>query len=138
MNMRAVRDSFKQFIFEYDADRPHPDISADLFKMLKLRFQNGAPRRPPKIILLGPPGSGRSMQSGILAETFGIVHVSPEELLKAEAEKNPGVKLKIRGSVESGESIPDEIMLRLIDSRLRQSDCRVNGWVLDGFPQTEA
>ena len=138
MNMRAVRNSFKQFIFEYDADRPHPDISADLFKMLKLRFQNGAPRRPPKIILLGPPGSGRSMQSGILAETFGIVHVSPEELLKAEAEKNPGVKLKIRGSVESGESIPDEIMLRLIDSRLRQSDCRVNGWVLDGFPQTEA
>ena len=136
--MRAVRNSFKQFIFEYDADRPHPDISADLFKMLKLRFQNGAPRRPPKIILLGPPGSGRSMQSGILAETFGIVHVSPEELLKAEAEKNPGVKLKIRGSVESGESIPDEIMLRLIDSRLRQSDCRVNGWVLDGFPQTEA
>lgn len=134
MNMRAVRNSFKQFIFEYDADRPHPDISADLFKMLKLRFQNGAPRRPPKIILLGPPGSGRSMQSGILAETFGIVHVSPEELLKAEAEKNPGVKLKIRGSVESGDSIPDEIMLRLIDSRLRQSDCRVNGWVLDGFP----
>ena len=138
MNMRAVRDSFRQFIFEYDADRPHPDISADLFKMLKLRFQNGAPRRPPKIILLGPPGSGRSMQSGILAETFGIVHVSPEELLKAEAEKNPGVKLKIKGSVESGDSVPDEIMLRLIDSRLRQSDCRVNGWVLDGFPQTEA
>ena len=138
MNMRAVRDSFKQFIFEYDADRPHPDISADLFKMLKLRFHNGAPRRPPKIILLGPPGSGRSMQSGILAETFGIVHVSPEELLKAEAEKNPGVKLKIKGSVESGDSVPDEIMLRLIDSRLRQSDCRVNGWVLDGFPQTEA
>ncbi len=134
MNIRGVRNSFKQFIFEYDADRPHPDISADLFKMLKLRFQNGAPRRPPKIILLGPPGSGRSMQSGILAETFGIVHVSPEELLKAEAEKNPGVKLKIRGSVESGDSIPDEIMLRLIDSRLRQSDCRVNGWVLDGFP----
>jgi hypothetical protein len=41
------------------------------------------------------------MQSRILAETFSIVHVSPEELLKAEAEKNPGVKLKIRGSVES-------------------------------------
>lgn len=136
--MRGVRDSFNQFIFQYDADRPHPDISADLFKMLKLRFQNGAPRRPPKIILLGPPGSGRSMQSQILAETFGIVHVSPEELLKAEAEKNPGVKLKIKGSIENGDSVPDEIMLRLIDTRLRQSDCRVNGWVLDGFPQTEA
>jgi len=77
MNMRAVNDSFKQFIFEYDAERPHPDISADLFKMLKLRFQNGAPRRPPKIVIVGPPGSGRSVQSKLLANTFGLVHVSP-------------------------------------------------------------
>ncbi len=61
MNMRGVRDSFQQFIFEYDADRPHPDISADLFKMLKLRYQTAAPRRPPKLILLGPPGSGKSL-----------------------------------------------------------------------------
>ena len=62
----------------------------------------------------------------------------PEDLLKVEAEKNPGIKLKIKESVDNGEQVPDEIMLRLIGSRLRHSDCRVNGWVLDGFPQTEA
>ena len=66
------------------------------------------------------------------------MHVSPDELLKVEAEKNPGIKLKIKESVDNGDQVPDEIMLRLIDSRLRHSDCRVNGWVLDGFPQTEA
>lgn len=59
-------------------------------------------------------------------------------MLKAEAEKNPGIKLRIKETVQAGEQIPDEIILRLIDTRLRQSDCRVNGWVLDGFPQTEA
>lgn len=60
------------------------------------------------------------------------------ELLKAEAERNLGIKLKVREALEKGDPIPDEIILRLIDSRLRQSDCRVNGWVLDGFPENEA
>ena len=37
-----------------------------------------------------------------------------------------------------GLEVPDEILLRVIDARLNKSDCRVNGWVLDGFPQSEA
>ena len=138
MNINAVRDSFKQFIFEFDADRPLSDSQQDLHKMLKLRYRNGAPRRPPRVILLGPPGSGRTTQAQLLAESFGLVNVCPADLIKVEAEKNPGIKLKIKEALEQGEQIPDEILLRLIDVRLRQSDCRVNGWVLDGFPQTEA
>ena len=106
--------------------------------MLKLRYKSDAPRRPPRVILLGPPGSGRSTQSRSLAEKFGLVNVSPSLLLKTEAERNPGIKIKIRESLERGEPVPDEILLRLIDNRLRQSDCRVNGWVLDGFPENEA
>lgn len=138
MNINAVRDSFKQFIFEFDADGTIADTQQDLYKMLKLRYRSGAPRRPPRVILIGPPGSGRTTQSQILADTFGLVHVCPAELIKVDAELNPGIKLKIKEAVQNGEQIPDEIMLRLIDARLRKSDCRVNGWVLDGFPQTEA
>jgi len=48
-----------------------------------------------------------------------LVNVSPSILLKAEAEKNPGVKVKIRDALEKGEQVPDEIVLRLIDNRLR-------------------
>jgi len=60
------------------------------------------------------------------------------ELLREESEKNPGIKIKVKEALEKGDPIPDEIILRLIDARLRQSDCRVNGWVLDGFPENEA
>jgi adenylate kinase len=139
MNMNAVRSSFKQFIFEYNAtDISVSDVTKDLARMLRLRYKSDAPRRPPRVILLGPPGSSRSTQSKILADTFGLVNVSPMELLKAEAERNLGIKLKVRESLEKGDPIPDEIILRLIDARLRQSDCRINGWVLDGFPENEA
>ena len=139
MNMNAVRSSFKQFIFEYNAtDVAVSDVTKDLARMLRLRYKSDAPRRPPRVILLGPPGSSRSTQAQTLADTFGLVNVSPMELLKAEAERNLGIKLKVRESLEKGDPIPDEIILRLIDARLRQSDCRVNGWVLDGFPENEA
>lgn len=87
--------------------------------MLRLRYKSDAPRRPPRVILLGPPGSSRSTQSKIIAEKFGMINISPEELLKQEAEKNPGIKIKIREALEKGEPVPDEIILRLIDQRLR-------------------
>ena len=61
MNMNAVRSSFKQFIFEYNAtDQAVSDVTKDLSRMLRLRYKSDAPRRPPRVILLGPPGSSRS------------------------------------------------------------------------------
>ena len=38
--------------------------------------------------------------------------------------------------MEQGELVPDDIVMSLVDERLDRSDCRVNGWVLDGFPKT--
>lgn len=87
---------------------------------------------------MGPPGSGRSTQAEIIAQRFGLVFVSPEKLVREEQERNPGVKQRVSQALERGEEIPDEVTLRQIDARLKMSDCQVNGWVLDGFPQTEA
>jgi len=120
MNMNAVRASFKQFIFEYNVtDLTVNEVTKEIARMLRLRYKTDAPRRPPRVILLGPPGSSRSTQSKILANSFGLVNVSPAELLKAESEHNPGIKLKVRDALEKGEAIPDEIVLRLVDARLR-------------------
>ena len=66
------------------------------------------------------------------------MNVSAQKILKAEAERNPPIKIKLQEAAENGEPVPDEIILRLVEERLRQSDCRVNGWVLDGFPETES
>ena len=64
--------------------------------------------------------------------------MSPQKILKAEAERNPPIKIKLQEAQEKGEQIPDELILRLIEDRIRQSDCRVNGWILDGFPENES
>jgi len=51
---------------------------------MKLRYKSDAPRRPPRIVILGPPGSGRTTQCEALAQTFGLVKVSVRDLLKKE------------------------------------------------------
>ena len=66
-------------------------------------------------MLIGPPGSGRSTQAQLIADAFGLVNVSPQKILKQEAEKSPPIKIKLQEAAESGTPIPDEIILRLVE-----------------------
>ena len=74
----------------------------------------------------------------MVSDAFGLVNISPRELLKEAAENNPPIKMKLQEAALAGETVPDEILLRLVEDRIRQSDCRVNGWIMDGFPETES
>ena len=59
--MRGVKSVFNQFIFEHDAeDKAQSEVEKELLKILKLRYKNDSPRRPPKIVIQGPPGCGRT------------------------------------------------------------------------------
>jgi adenylate kinase len=60
------------------------------------------------------------------------------DLLKKELSENPENAATIARCIDSGEPIPDRIANTLVENRLKQSDCRVNGWVMEGFPENEA
>lgn len=61
VNHGEVFKTFEKFIYNYDcSEKQQQDVANDLARMLRVRFRNGAPRRPPKVILVGPPGSGRT------------------------------------------------------------------------------
>ena len=66
-------------------------MANELARMLRIRFRSNAPRRPPRVILLGPPGSGRSTQASQIAKRYGLVHICARSLLKNEVSKNPEV-----------------------------------------------
>jgi adenylate kinase len=75
--------------------------------MLRIRFRSNAPRRPPRVILLGPPGSGRSTQASIIAKKYGLVHISTRALLKNEIARNPEIGQLITRCIDSGHLVPD-------------------------------
>lgn len=89
LNIKGVKSSFNNFIYEYDeVGKSQSEVANDLARVLRIRFKSNAPRRPPRVILLGPPGSGRSTQAKKLSQRFGLVYVCTRSLLKYEISKN--------------------------------------------------
>lgn len=87
-----------------------------------------------KLIFLGPPGAGKGTQAQILADFYQIPHISTGDILRqAIAQKTP-LGQKARLYVETGELVPDDLILDLIKERLSQPDSQT-GWILDGFPR---
>src|SRR5438270_13827759 len=90
---------------------------------------------PSKIILLvGPPGSGKSTQAKFLAKKYGLPAISMADLLKKEMssrKKDPA----LAAAIASGSVLPDEAAADLIRLRLLRADLR-KGFILDGFPAT--
>ena len=88
-----------------------------------------------RIILLGPPGSGKGTQAQLLIQRYGIVQLSTGEMLRAAVAAGTPVGLKAKEIMASGGLVPDEVVVGIISDRIDQPDAR-NGFILDGFPRT--
>jgi adenylate kinase len=88
-----------------------------------------------RLILLGPPGSGKGTQAQRLVQRHGIVQLSTGEMLRAAVAAQTPVGLKAKDVMASGGLVPDEIVIGIISDRLDQPDA-ARGFILDGFPRT--
>ncbi len=88
-----------------------------------------------RLILLGPPGSGKGTQALRLVHRYGIVQLSTGELLRAAVAAQTPVGLKAKDIMASGGLVPDDIVIGIISDRLDQPDM-ARGFILDGFPRT--
>ncbi|PPQ20999.1 Adenylate kinase [Bradyrhizobium shewense] len=88
-----------------------------------------------RIILLGPPGSGKGTQAQLLVQRYGIVQLSTGEMLRAAVAAGTPVGLKAKEIMASGGLVPDEVVVGIISDRIDQPDAK-NGFILDGFPRT--
>lgn len=88
-----------------------------------------------RIILLGPPGSGKGTQAQLLVQRYGVVQLSTGEMLRAAVAAGTPVGLKAKEIMASGGLVPDEVVVGIISDRIDQPDAK-NGFILDGFPRT--
>jgi adenylate kinase len=88
-----------------------------------------------RLILLGPPGSGKGTQAQRLVHRYGIVQLSTGEMLRAAVAAQTPVGLKAKDVMASGGLVPDDIVVGIISDRLDQPDA-AKGFILDGFPRT--
>ena len=87
------------------------------------------------ILLLGPQGSGKGTQAKLISQTYGIPHVATGDMIREMKELDTPEGRELRAVYDAGELVNDDLMIRLIASRLDRGDT-IPGFVLDGFPRT--
>jgi len=90
-----------------------------------------------RIILLGPPGSGKGTQAALLRDRLDIPHISTGDLLRNAVQQQTELGRKAKSYMDAGDLVPDDLMLGLIEERLGQADV-ANGFILDGYPRNLA
>ncbi len=90
-----------------------------------------------RLIFLGPPGAGKGTQAAILAQLFGVPHISTGEILRTAVANETELGLKVKSYMDEGELVPDSLILDLVRERLKDQDAG-SGWILDGFPRNVA
>ena len=138
MNIRAVEDVFSGFCCEIEVDKfeQDTDVVDELAKILKFKTKTNAARRPPRIILVAPPCFGKNEIAKKIANQLKITPVDINDLLKKEISLNNENSKIILKSLENDELVDDKFILKLLEDRLYCSDCRINGWILTGFPKS--
>ena len=86
-----------------------------------------------KIIMLGAPGAGKGTQAKMLAEKYGIPHISTGDIFRANIKNGTELGAKAKEYMDKGLLVPDELVVDLIMDRFKADDCK-NGYILDGFP----
>jgi len=89
------------------------------------------------IVLIGAPGAGKGTQARLLQERMGLPQISTGDIFRSLAEANTPLANEVRDIQQAGRLIPDQIVIRVVEERTSQDDCR-NGYILDGFPRIAA
>ena len=88
-----------------------------------------------KIIMLGAPGAGKGTQAKMIAEKFGVPHISTGDIFRANIKEGTELGMEAKKYMDQGLLVPDELTVKILLDRVAREDC-ADGYVLDGFPRT--
>jgi adenylate kinase len=114
-----------------DATQSVDDVHLELLEIIR-KEQN---KRLFNVVIFGYPGSGRGSQGKAIAESLGLEYVATGPMLEEEIRAGTEVGARIKALYASGELVPDEIVVPLIEKRL-QNASNVRGYIFKGFPRT--
>ena len=88
-----------------------------------------------RLVIFGPPGSGKGTQSKLISELYGIPHISTGDIFRDEMARGSRLGRLAEEYISKGLLVPDEVVVEMVRERLLREDCKP-GFILDGFPRT--
>ena len=89
-----------------------------------------------RLVLLGKPGAGKGTQAALLSEHYGVEHLSTGDVFRAAVAQGTPTGLEVQHYLDTGELVPDEIVIRVVDEHFAAGGPLQDGFILDGFPRT--
>jgi adenylate kinase len=117
--------------FAVDGGQSIEKVSTDIESIV----QNELSKSLMNIVLFGYPGSGRGSQGRALAKAYGLEYIATGPMLEQEIAKTTPIGIEISTLYESGQLVPDEIVVKLIEKKLEESK-GIKGFIFKGFPRT--
>uniref|UniRef100_A0A8D2J3L4 Adenylate kinase 8 n=1 Tax=Varanus komodoensis TaxID=61221 RepID=A0A8D2J3L4_VARKO len=135
-NYPGILQSFGKVMKLVNADQPCADVFSQVLTHVQFPPWTPAPFSP-RILLCGPPGSGKSLQAALLVQKYGVINVCCGQLLKEAVADETKLGELIKPYFDNGRPVADNIVMKLLSQRLNQLDCHIRGWVLHGFPRDQ-
>ena len=88
-----------------------------------------------RLLIVGPPGSGKGTQSVRLTTAFGIPAIATGDIFRANIKSQTELGKQVSAIINAGDYVPDSLTNDLVASRLKEEDC-TGGFLLDGYPRT--
>lgn len=89
-----------------------------------------------KIILLGAPGSGKGTQAQLLTKQGDFLHISSGDIFRRHIKAHTELGVLAQSFIDHGNLVPDEVTIKMVETRLQEADCQQTTVILDGFPRT--
>ena len=116
-------------IVEIDGNKSKRKIVEEMARMLALKDSN-APRKPPKIIMMGPPGVELRQHATDISKKYKLIYIDVDQMVKDYVRREGDSAEELRQIIKSGDAIPDHVIMKLLRQRLFMPDCKTNGWVI--------
>ena len=89
-----------------------------------------------RLVLLGKPGAGKGTQAALLSAHYGVEHLSTGDVFRAAVAQGTPTGLEVQQYLDTGELVPDDIVIRVVDEHFAAGGPLEDGFILDGFPRT--
>jgi adenylate kinase family enzyme len=116
-------------IVEIDGNKSKRKIVEEMARMLSLKDSN-APRKPPKIILMGPPGVELSQHANEISKKYKLIYIDVDQMVKDCVRREGDSAEELRQIIKNGDQVPDDVVMKLLRQRLYMPDCKTNGYII--------